>query len=285
MSSFSPTLRSQHRSRTFRTAPGLRLASAEEALQFVNERGMTFFWPIKEVDLPSLWVAAAGDRPVADEHDDPGHITWGWKDGLLGQRRWYYGRIIRHRNAMLSLETVPYFYALSPNFGDPDQDYLDQYEQGQLTVEAKQVYEALLKEGPLDTLALRKAARLSSRESDGRFNKALDTLQMQFRLLPTGVSQAGAWKYAFIYDLTHRHFPNIIEQAGAIFEPAARHHLSLLYFQAVGAAPEAELSRLFYWKPDLTRRVLKPLLESGQLVEGGLAGQKKTVIGLPDLLE
>ena len=77
----------QYRAHTFRTAPGLRLASEDEAVNFVNERGFTFFWPFKNVLCPSLWMAAAGDRPVADEHDDPGHVTWGWKDGLLGKRR------------------------------------------------------------------------------------------------------------------------------------------------------------------------------------------------------
>ena len=80
-----------YRSKTFHTAPGLRLASADEAVEYVNERGYILFWPAKDILMPSLWVAAAGDRPVPDEHDDPGHVTWGWKDGMLGKQRWYYG--------------------------------------------------------------------------------------------------------------------------------------------------------------------------------------------------
>jgi hypothetical protein len=66
-----------YRTRSFHLPPAPRVASPEQALKFVNERGFVYFWPIKGVDLPSLWVAAAGDRPVADAHDDPGHITWG----------------------------------------------------------------------------------------------------------------------------------------------------------------------------------------------------------------
>ena len=155
-----------YRAQTFRTAPGLRLQSADEAVAFVNQRGFVYFWPIKDVLLPSLWTATAGDRPVADAHDAPGHVTWGWKDSLLGTRRWYYAKVLRKRATMISLELAPYFYALSENYGSPEEDYLTIYEQGRLTLEAKLVYEALLDHGPLDTIALRKAARLSSRESD-----------------------------------------------------------------------------------------------------------------------
>lgn len=51
-----------------------------QVVDFVNERGSVYFWPIKDVTLPSLWTAVAG------AHDDPGHVSWGWKDSLLGQR-------------------------------------------------------------------------------------------------------------------------------------------------------------------------------------------------------
>ena len=74
-----------------------RLVSSEDAVAFVNERGYVYFWPVKDVALPSLWVAVAGERPVADEHDDPGHVTWGWKDQLLDQRIWYYAKVLRKR--------------------------------------------------------------------------------------------------------------------------------------------------------------------------------------------
>src|SRR5512135_3695577 len=192
-----------HRSQTYRTTPGMQLHSIEDAVEFVNQRGFVFFWPNKGTEFPSLWAAVAGDRPVPDEHDDPAHITWGWKDDSLGKKRWYYGRVLKHRNAMISLALLPYFYALSPNYGEPEEDYLIQYQLGQLRPESKWVYEALLHEGPMDTISLRKRAHLSNRESDGRFNAALDNLQMDFRVIPIGIAPVGAWRYAFIYECTH----------------------------------------------------------------------------------
>src|SRR5512134_359828 len=102
-----------YRANTFRLKPGQRIHHSEDAVQFVKERGFIFFWPIKDITLPSLWVAVAGDRPVADAHDDPGHVTWGWKDSLLGKHEWYYAKVLRKRATMISMGLAPYFYALS----------------------------------------------------------------------------------------------------------------------------------------------------------------------------
>ncbi len=259
-----------HRSQTYRTAPGLEVRSIEDAVEFVNQRGLVFFWPIKGIEFPSLWAAVAGQRPVADEHDDPGHITWGWKDDSLDKKRWYYGRVLKHRNAFISLELLPYFYALSPNYGEPADDYLIQYEQGQLRPESKWVYEALLNEGPMDTISLRKASRLSNRESDGRFNAALDNLQMDFRIIPIGVAPVGAWRYAFIYECTHRHFPDIFQRVIelGLSEPLARCKITETYLQTVGASRVEDIQRLFGWTALQVRRALEELEKSGKIAGG-----------------
>src|SRR5687767_9700730 len=136
-----------YRQTTFRLKPGLKLKHPDDAVRFVDERGFVYFWPNKGVDMPSLWAGVAGNRPVADAHDDPGHVTWGWKDKLLPARRWYYGKLLRGRATMVALDTLPYFYALSENYGDVD-DYLLQYDEGRLSQEAKGIIEVLLAQGP-----------------------------------------------------------------------------------------------------------------------------------------
>jgi hypothetical protein len=243
--SFQPIL--DYRAQTFRTAAGRRIATKEEAIAFVNERGYVYFWPIKEVTLPSLWAAAAGDRPVPDEHDDPGHVTWGWKDEMLGARQWYYAKVLRKRAPFISLDTLPHFYALSENYGEPDKDYLLQYQEGRLTWEAKTVYETILNEGALDTVSLRKLARMTNKASDSPFNRALETLQADFKILPVGIAQAGAWKYAFVYECVHRHYPDLLAQARAIRQAEARRHLVELYLRSVGAARVRDLNLIFGW--------------------------------------
>ena len=130
-----------YRARTFRYLPGQRITSRDEAVTYVNERGFIYFWPIRNITLPSLWVAVAGDRPVADEHDDAGHVTWGWKDALVGSREWYYAKVLRKKATMIAMDIAPYFYALTENYGAPEDDHVTLYEQGRLTQEAKLVYE------------------------------------------------------------------------------------------------------------------------------------------------
>ena len=243
--SFQPIL--DYRAQTFRTAAGRRIATKEAAIAFVNERGYVYFWPIKQVTMPSLWAAVAGDRPVPDEHDDPGHITWGWKDEMLGTRQWYYAKVLRRRATFISLDTLPNFYALSENYGEPDKDYLLQYQEGRLTWEAKTLYETILNEGALDTVSLRKLARMTTKASDSPFNRALEILQADFKILPVGIAQAGAWKYAFVYECVHRHYPNLLERARPIRQAEARQHLIELHLRSVGAARVRDLNLLFGW--------------------------------------
>ena len=263
-----------HRTRTFNLPPQRRLASPASALKFVNARGFVYFWPIKGIDLPSLWTAVAGNRPVAD--------TWGWKDNALDKKIWYYGKILRKKATMISLEVAPYFYALSENYGSPDEDYLLSYEEGRLTQSAKQVYETLLTEGALNTLDLRKAAKLANAK-DSEFNKALEVLQADFKILPVGVAEAGAWKYSHIYEIVPRHFPKLPEQARKIGEGAARAKLLELYFESVGAATESDAAKLFGWKKELLARAITGLVQKKFIIESEHPKQKGKWLALPKL--
>ena len=272
-----------HRARTFRLPPSPRVNSPKAALEFINARGFIYFWPIKGIDMPSLWTAVAGNRVVVSKHDDPGHITWGWKDRALGKKTWYYAKILRKKATMISLDVVPYFYALSENFGSPEEDYLLAYEEGRLPQSAKQVYEVLLNEGALHTIDLRKAAKLTNAK-ESEFNKALELLQADFKILPIGVAKAGAWKYAFIYEIVPRHYPDLPERARLIGEREARTKLAQLYFESVGAAQERDLNKLFGWQKDLAARTIASLVEKRQLVESEHPKEKGNWLALPGLL-
>ena len=271
-----------HRAQTYRLSASTRVASPRAARQFVDARGFIFFWPIKGIDLPSLWTAVAGNRAVADAHDDPGHITWRWKDDALGKKHWYYAKVVRKKATMISLDTVPYFYALSENYGSPDDDYLLAYQEGRLSQAAKQVYEALLREGALNTIDLRGAAKLMNAR-DSEFNKALEVLQADFKILPVGVAEAGAWKYSFIYEIVPRHYPDLPERARHIGEGQARARLVELYFDSVGAAQERDVAKLFGWSKELITRTLNNLVEKHKLVETEYPTKKGEWFALPGL--
>jgi hypothetical protein len=267
MTTISPDRVQAYRDQTFRLVAELRLHNRDEAVQFVNERGCVFFWPISGIVFPSLWAAVAGDRPVADAHDDPGHITWGWKDALLGGDAWYYAKVLRKKATMISFDLLPSFYALSENYGAYEEDYLTLYEQGRLTSEAKAIYEAILDEGRLDTVELRHTTHMSSPGSEGRFNRALTDLQADFKILPVGVTQSGAWHYAFAYDIVARHYPELSDQAHELSENEARQRLAAAHLRSLGAAPLREVVKLFGWRSVEAERAMNALAQTGWLLK------------------
>jgi uncharacterized protein YcaQ len=250
------------REMTFRAQRGAQLRSVDEALSFVEERGFIFFWPVKGVDLPSLWTAVAGDRPVSDEHDDPGHITWQWKDSMLDQKRWYYGKLLRKKSTLVSQEMIPYFYALSERVGDLD-DYMLLYEEGKLTFEEKSIADVLLQHGALHTIELRQKSHLSSASAKSRFERALAALQGGLYILPIGVAEAGSWRYAFIYELFDRWFPEVVSQAREIPRRDAHKKLIVTYLDSVGVATPKAIGQLFRWKRDVVLSALEGLASEG----------------------
>jgi hypothetical protein len=255
-----------YRQRTFRLPPNLPLRGPADAVRFVKGRGFVFFWPIQGIDLPSLWAAVAGDRPVASDHDDPAHVTWRWKDGLLNQKRWYYAKLLRGKATMVGLADLPYFYALSERVDELD-DFRLAYDEGRLSWEAKLVAEALLEHGAQHTIRIRQLAHMEGGTSKSRFERALSELQRGLWILPIGVAEAGSWHYAFIYELFDRWLAETGGLARRIDRPDARLHLAGRYLDSVGAAEPKQLSQLFGWHADVTFETLAGLQSGERAVE------------------
>jgi hypothetical protein len=263
----------------YRRTPARRLHTVEEARGFVDEVGFCHFWPIKGIETPNLFHAIAGRvRPVPMEHGDPDiSKCWGWKDDSLDKRWWYYGKLLRRRATLVSLEMLPYFYALSENYGSLD-DYLQEYEDGLMTAEAKAIYEAILEHGPLDTVRLRREARMSAESAKSRFDRALVELQVGLKVVPTGVAEAGAWNYAFIYELFQRWFPEIPERARSIKRGEARRVLVQRYLDNVVAADRKMIAKVFHvlkWTSRELDRTIAALLEEGAIQEVQVEGAKQ----------
>lgn len=255
----------EYRRKSFRLSLNQRLHTLDNAIEFINERGILAFWPLKDVPMPSLWTAAAGDRPVADEHDDPGHVTWGWKDDLLGRKSCFYARILCRRNFFVSLDILPNLYALSHNFGDPSEDHHILYQSGELPHSAFKIYDTLLNSGAMDTLSLKRAAHLSGKEGEQQFNQAIDLLQMDFKIMPVGISDSGGWRYSFIYDLVPRQFKDLIDKSRFINEQTARKTLVLNYLTSVGMAGDNNIRKLFKWTQNELQPILEQLVFSSQI--------------------
>jgi hypothetical protein len=273
----------ERRAHNYRRTPRLRVETPEEALAFVDEVGVCHFWPNKGAELPNLFHAIAGRvRPVPRQHDDPDmQKCWRWKDEALDKHQWYYGKLLRKRATLVSLDLLPTFYACSENLGGLD-DYLDEYRAGLMTAEAKWIYEALLEHGSLDTIQLRRKAGLSSGKAKSRFDRGLVELQAGLKVIPIGVARAGRWRYAFTYDILQRQYPELPELARGIKRSEARHKLVLRYLDSVVAADRATVKRIFHvlkWSSDELKRTTSALLDEEAIVEMQVDG-----LGQPQLL-
>ena len=109
-------------------------------------------------------------------------------------------------------------------------------------------------------------------------------MQADFKVLPIGVAEAGAWKYSFIYEIVPRHYPDLPERARVIGEGEARTKLMELYFESVGAAQESDANKLFGWKKELTARTISGLVEKEKLTEAEHPKQKGKWLALPKLI-
>jgi hypothetical protein len=139
-----------------------------------------------------------------------------------------------------------------------------------MTAEAKAIYEAILENGPLDTVRLRREARMSAESAKSRFDRALVELQVGLKVLPIGVAHTGAWNYAFTYELFQRWFPEVPEQARAIKRSEARRVLVLRYIDNVVVADRKMIAKVFHvlkWTSRELERTIAALLAEGAIQE------------------
>ena len=228
-----------HRDDVYHRRPEARLHSVEAAGRWVDAVGFAFVFSNRDFDMPTLWNAVDGSRRTGPDtfHERSVGLVWDWKDALPVQRRAFYAKLLRGKPMLVSLACAPSFYALTDNFGDPD-DYLAEYEAGTLTLEAKKVYEALLAHGQAaSTGVLRRAAGLEGKSNVGRFDRAIAQLQRSMRIAKVGISDANRWGYSYVYDLLPRAYPQIPEAARSLGRREAMNALLRQHLQNVGAAP------------------------------------------------
>ena len=147
-----------------------------------------------------------------------------------------------------------------------------------MTAEARSIYEAILENGPLDTVCLRREARMSAESAKSRFDRALVELQVGLKVLPVNVARTGALKYAFTYEIVQRWFSDLPAHARLIKRAEARRVLAQRYLDNVITADRRMITRVFHvlkWAPTELDRTIAALLEDGALQEMRVKGMKQ----------
>jgi hypothetical protein len=244
--------------------PELAVSDEAAAGRFVDEVGFCLLFPVKGMELPTLWEAINGRRrPLPRHHFDRAlGLTWDFKDSLPAEKRVYYGKLLRQKPTLVSLSLLPYFYALSDNCGDLD-EYLEAYADGKMSEPAKRVYEALLEHGASPTSLLRHSAGLGGKDSAARFDRAITELQASLRIVKTGISDANRWKYCYVYDALPRWLPEVVQRATEIKAREALRILITRYLELTLVATAAQIVATFGWDTRLVSTAVDRLIEDG----------------------
>lgn len=227
-----------------------RVRTKRGALAFVNSLGFCYAFTSGPGGLPGLFDVLA-TRSI----DRMWSWAWRWKDELATEKKLFYGKVIRRKPTYVALGYVPHFFTLTGNVGAAD-DYLQAYREGRLSLLARGIYEYVREHGPCSTWTLRKQF-VSRAERGAAFHRALSDLQRRFLISKVGESEDGS--YSFIWDTFDRWLPQAIRAAGTITTERAATGVLERYLRTTGAAPVAEMTRLFDLSPRLFAAVERRL--------------------------
>lgn len=224
-----------------------RVRTASDAVRFIDAVGYCMLFPVKGVPLPSLYYACAR----RDIHLGPGwdkycQMIWEWKDDLPKQGRAFYAKYFKGRGTFISLKLLPHFLAMEGAAANPN-DYDRFYAAGRISHDARSIWEALAKHGPLATLELRHACKMETQAGNRRYKKAMLELQRKLLVVHFGSEQeTQAWASGR-FELVSRAFPRQAASARTITPEDARAAIAAKYRQWHPKAQPAQMARLFGW--------------------------------------
>jgi len=230
----------------FRQQTRLRIRSVSTALQFVNAVGLCSTFHVFREGLPSLWEAVVGRPaprwPRRSHHDAGIGLAWHLKDVLPAQRQVYYGKLLKGRPVLVSLDLFPSFYALVRG-AQRARHYIGEYRDGRLSQSAKHIMDSLIRESPQYTRALRAECFMLEPSRTREFERAMAELQQGLWIVKTGERYEPSFSYR--WDLLERWLPDAVAAARRLTRRAALDRLIARYVSAAIYSTPALIARLF----------------------------------------
>jgi hypothetical protein len=274
--SLAPSPLLARRDRRFRRTPSRRVTGPRSALAFVETVGFcSTFYRFPE-GVPCLWEAVAGRRdprwPKRSHHDRAIGLTWTLKDELPAKREVYYGKLLRGRPLLVALDVFPAFYALVRG-RQRARDYRVEYAEGHLTATARRIMDALVREHPQYTRALRASTFMLEPGRTREFERAMAELQQGLWIVKTEERYEPTFSYR--WDLLEAWLPDAVAEGRRLGRARAIARLVERYVTAAVYTSERALRRLF----GLTGDELGPSLRD--LSRRGVVVTERTVAGWP----
>ena len=255
------------RDRSFRRLPVNRVRGERSALAFVNDVGWCFTLSDFGLPVPSLYVAVCGRRhprrPRHTHHDAEIGLTWNLKDTLPAQRLCYYGKLLRGKPTLVSLDLFPAFCRLVRD-GKGSGDYLLDYRQGRMSKPAIAILDALHEHGVLETPALRRAVGMDHASFTSAFDRAMAELQRGLWVVK--VEEVYDPDFYYRWDLLDNWLPDPLKTSLELSREAAVAQIVERYLRAAGAAQPHFMRSLFAIQQSELAAALSQLEDEGRVL-------------------
>ncbi|MFQ5684826.1 MAG: hypothetical protein ACE5HC_16355 [Candidatus Binatia bacterium] len=257
------------RDRAFHRLPHLRVRTEKHALRFIEKVGFCLTFRTFGYILPCLYVAICGRRhpgwPKHTHHHPAVGLTWELKDTLPAKRLVYYGKLLKGKPTLVSLEILPAFVAVIRD-GRRSGDYLFDYRDGRLSRPALQLMDALMEMHPLETRALRRRAGLRSPVQTPQFERAMAELQR--KLWVVKVEELTEPTFSYRWDFLDHWLPEQVRRGEELSRDEAILQLLKAYLRIVIASQERPMARLLDLSAGEVERALASLAANGVISRG-----------------
>jgi hypothetical protein len=247
--------------------------NAGAALAFVDAVGFCSTFFCFPEGVACLWEAVVGRAkprwPRRSHHDDGIGLTWQLKDDLPAARRVYYGKLLRGRPVLVALDLLPAFYALVRG-RQRARDYLTEYEAGRLSLTAKRLMDALVREHPQYTRELRASTFLLEPARTREFERAMAELQQGLWVVKSEERYEPTFSYR--WELLEAWLPDLVAEGRRLGRPAALDRLIARYTAGAVFTTAVRLRRLLAAPAAEVDASVTRLVRAGTLREVTVAG-------------
>jgi hypothetical protein len=224
-----------------------RVLTLAAAVKYIDRCGFCMLFGSKNVALPSLYCAVARRNPYEDwVWDKYSSMIWRWKDELPRRRLAYYGKYLRGRGTLISLEQLPNFLAMCETAVVPG-DSARFYRAGRIGDDARMIWTALEDHGPMATLELRNACRMDTKAGNKRFKRGILELQCLLIAVHFGAEQETKSWASGRYELTYRAFPKQNDFARRLSLADAQRNIAAKLLERQPGAEPVQIARIFGW--------------------------------------
>jgi len=222
------------RDKKWRREETLKIETAPEVEQMVEDLGFCLGLTDARTNLPSVYIAVCGRRdahaPKNVQKDYEMSLAWTLKDEVCMRGKVYYAKLVKARAMFVAPRMIKYFNAI---WGVPKKD-----EKEKLSADAQKVLKVLRTEWEMATSDLREAAKIDDRKN---LTKALDELQKCLKVVPQEVVYQP--KFTYIWTLAEARFPK--ELSVKISREEAVRELARAFLQMCGQTALGEFSKAF----------------------------------------